>query len=85
MTTLAPRSPLDGIAGRDDAEQVWEQMDLEVRRSIIRALMTVTIMPAGKTNGGRPRGWKPGQPYFQRDRVQISWHQDDGQAGNLAA
>jgi hypothetical protein len=69
---LAPRSPLAGIAGRDDVQDVWDKMSLEQHRAIIRPLMTVTIRQAVKPNGGRPKGWQPGQPYFDRNRVQIT-------------
>jgi len=71
---LAPRSTLAGIAGRPDVQDVWDSMSLEQHRAIIRSLMTVTIRQAVKPNGGRPKGWQPGQPYFDRNRVQITWN-----------
>ena len=71
---LTPRSPLAGIAGRPDVQEIWDSMSLEEHRAIIRSLMTVTIRQAVKPSGGRPKGWQPGQPYFDRNRVQITWN-----------
>jgi site-specific DNA recombinase len=71
---LAPRSPLAGIAGRPDVQDVWDKMSLEQHRAIIRSMMTVTIRQAVKPNGGRPKGRKPGQPYFDRNRAVVTWN-----------
>src|SRR5262249_18013876 len=40
---------------------VWDELTLDGRRALIKALVTVTILPAPK---GRPPGWKPGEPYL---------------------
>ena len=32
--------------------------------------MTITILPAPK---GRPKGWRPGQPYFDPDSIRVEW------------
>lgn len=62
MTAAAGTSPLAGIAGRTDAEEVWAGLDVPRRKAIISALMTVTVLPAGA------RGQK-----FRPDRVRIDW------------
>lgn len=49
-----------------DPEAVWKTRTLEQKRRIIRAVMTVTVNPQGK---GRPKGWRPGQPYFDPEAV----------------
>lgn len=43
--TAAGRSPLAGIAGRADAADVWERLDLGRQRAILQALVTVTVLP----------------------------------------
>lgn len=50
--------------------RIWEEISLDQRRAVIQALMTITIRPSPK---GRPRGWKPGQPYFRSSSVDISY------------
>lgn len=44
-----------------DPEGTWATAALDQRRAIIDALMTITVHPQGR---GRPKGWKPGMPYF---------------------
>jgi len=41
----AGRDPLAGIAGREDAAEVWERLDLGRQRAILQALVTVTVLP----------------------------------------
>lgn len=57
-----------------DPVKVWETLDLGTRREVIRLLMTVTVMPAPK---GRPAGWRPGKPYFDKGSVHIKWKTKD--------
>lgn len=58
MDTLNPTA---AIIAADDVAAAWEAQPLGVRRQIIRALITVTLKPAGK--GVR----------FSPDQVQIEW------------
>lgn len=51
LEETAGSSPLAGIAGNPDAAAVWARMDLGRRREIIRALMTVTLLPMEKLRG----------------------------------
>ena len=53
-----------------DPAKVWEELDLDRRRAVIAALMTITVGPAPK---GRPKGWVPGTPYFDGASVAIEW------------
>ncbi len=66
-------SPLTGIADAEDVRKAWEAATVGRRKAVIRALMTVTLLPAGK---GRPAGWTPdgGRGYFDPSRVRIEWH-----------
>ena len=45
------------IADADDVESAWWSLDIERRRLILDALMTVTILPVGR--GGARGGFKP--------------------------
>lgn len=54
-------NPLAALVGKDDIEGRWEQTPMSNRRKVVRALMDVTILPAGK--GVR----------FSDDQVQIAW------------
>jgi site-specific DNA recombinase len=55
--------PLAGLIGPDvDVEATWRRLDLGRQRSILDALMTVTVMPTGPTG-----------PRFDPSSVQIAW------------
>ncbi len=62
-------SPLDGIAGRMDAGQLWQSLDLGRQRAVLAALCTVTLLPAAN------RGRLPGGGYFDSDNIRVDWHQ----------
>jgi hypothetical protein len=59
-------SPLAGIAGRPDAADVWADLDLGRKREIVKALVTVTLLPIT----GRLRG-----VVFDLDSVRIRWRE----------
>lgn len=72
-----------GKVGFDEVKAYWDakrREDLHWCRSIIQALVTVTVLP---TKGGRPPGWRPGQPYFNFDAIRFDWHSRRG--GSVAA
>ena len=50
----------------------WEGAGIDAQRALIRALMTVTIMPAPR---GCPPGYKKGTPggYFRSEFIKIEW------------
>jgi site-specific DNA recombinase len=53
---------------------VWEGLDLDRRRNVIQRLIaSITVNLASK---GRPAGWKPGEPYFDADSIEIAWRED---------
>lgn len=65
-------SPVTGLVGAADVAAVWRGLDLSRRRAVLDALMTVIVDPAPK---GKPKGWRPGQPYFHPSAVRIRWRQ----------
>ncbi|HEY9524407.1 MAG TPA: recombinase family protein [Thermopolyspora sp.] len=58
-----------------DPQAVWDGLDLDRRRAVIRELMRVVVLPLLHT--GRPKGWTPayGQEwgYFDPSRVVVDW------------
>ena len=62
-------SPLDEFR-HGDPEAIWDSLDLDRKRAVLKVLMTVTVHRAPK---GRPPGWKPGEPYFHAESVTIEW------------
>ncbi len=61
-------SVLDGVTG-PSARDVWPNLDLSRRRATLDAVMVVTVH---RTRRGRPRGWKPGDSYFDPRGVEIT-------------
>jgi len=53
-------SPLAPLIGADDVAAAWDGLTMGQQRAVIRALITVTVQPAGR--GRRPE---------IRDRVQF--------------
>ena len=54
-------NPAAALAGAADVEAAWAGLPLQSRRAVIRTLMTVTVLPAGK--GAR----------FTPEQVRIEW------------
>ena len=71
LAELGRHDNLAAFRGHDPAA-VWARLDLHQRRAVITTLMRLVLKPAPR---GRPRGWKPGQPYFDPNAVDIHWHQ----------
>jgi len=67
-TSLLSTLPL----GSPEIGEQWETYDLEKRRAIISAIMTVTVQRARR---GRPPGFKAGtgQTYFDADTIEVCW------------
>ncbi len=59
-------SPLVDVVTADDVAGAWAKLDLQRRRGIVDALMSITVLPA-------PRGRRPGGAWFDPDSVQIEW------------
>lgn len=56
--------------GTPDVAAAWADYDLDRKRSIIAALMTVTVLPAPR---GRPKRDADGTPVVDPDSVRIDW------------
>ena len=67
VTEVAGTSPLAPIAGRADADAVWEAMNLAERRAVIATLMDVVVRPS-PTRGQR----------FDLRRAQLTWRTEAG-------
>lgn len=62
-----------GKVGFEEVRAFWDAKrrdDLLWCRSVLLALVTVTVLP---TKGGRPPGWRPGEPYFNYDAIRFDW------------
>jgi site-specific DNA recombinase len=55
-------SVLGGLVGVDDVRAVWDGLELDRRRAVIDALMTITLDSPGR-----------GARVFDPDTVQIEW------------
>lgn len=62
---IGQQSALGVFTGRDPGD-VWDALDLDRRRAVVDALMTVTV------NVGR-RGRLPGGVYFDAEAVDVDW------------
>jgi len=67
LHAVSARDPLAGLAGREDAAQVWAGLPLGTKRAIVRLLADVTLL------AGRKGGRLPGGSYFDPDSVRIKW------------
>lgn len=63
-------SVLVGVVGDHDVAAKWDRLTLDRQRAIVDALMRVTLLPSPK---GRRAGWRPGEPYFRPETVNIDW------------
>jgi site-specific DNA recombinase len=74
VAAAAGVSPLDVLAGPSPREK-WERLlksgDIGQVQAVIRALMTVRVLPTGR---GRPKGSPSRERFFKRDAVKIEWH-----------
>lgn len=73
MEAQAQQSVLAGLPlGTPKVVEEWPDYDLDRKRAIVDALMTVTLLPAKR---GRPAGFQPGitKSYFDPAAVRIDW------------
>lgn len=61
---------LASVLGAADVRAHWADLTLDRRRGIIRALMTIRLLPARR---GRRPGWRAGESYFDPDAVDVAW------------
>lgn len=59
-------SPVAHLASSTDVAQAWKGYDLERRREVLRRVVTVTVLPAG-------RGRLPDGSYFDSSRIVLDW------------
>ncbi|NOV96810.1 recombinase family protein [Isoptericola halotolerans] len=59
---------LGGVLGAASPGEAFLVAPLDVQRAVLDALAEVTI---NKGRKGRPRGWKPGEPYVDLETVEI--------------
>lgn len=69
-STAAAAEPLATMLTSQDPAAAYLAADLDIQRGIVELLMIVTFLPGKK---GRPKGWKPGDPYFDPESVRIDW------------
>lgn len=67
LADAATTSPIADIVTADDVAVTWAGLGLDVQRTVLAELMTVTLLPA-------PRGRRPNGTYFDPDSVQIEWN-----------
>lgn len=69
VTALAP------FRTGEPAQTVWDGLDLDRKRAVLREIMRVVVLPTGR---GRPHGWTPeyGREwgYFNPDTINIIWN-----------
>lgn len=70
VAAASQMSVLDGLIGVTSEE--WDALALERRRRAIDRLFTVELW---KGTRGRPKGWKPGEPYLDAQTVKILWRE----------
>lgn len=56
----------DFVLAGEDLRRVWTETSPDLRGKVIDALMTVTVLPAG-------RGRRPGGGYFDPETIRIEW------------
>lgn len=66
---LSRQARLVAITGKDDAVEAFLSGTVDYQRLTVKTLVEVTLLPAKK---GRPKGWKPGLPYFDPGTVDIT-------------
>ncbi len=69
LSAAASGAVLHNVAG-PDASARWKTLDISRQRTVLDALMVVTVHPSRK---GRPRGWKPGSSYFDYNTIEVTW------------
>ncbi|MEV7457980.1 recombinase family protein [Pseudarthrobacter oxydans] len=61
ITAAEHLNPAAGVIGAEDVAEAWRELPLANKRQVIRALMSLTVLPAGK--GVR----------FDPEQIQIEW------------
>ncbi|MDP9143411.1 MAG: recombinase family protein [Actinomycetota bacterium] len=59
--------PVTHLVSSGDVRGSWKRYDLDQRREVLREVVTVTVLPAG-------RGRQPDGTYFDPSRIELHWH-----------
>jgi DNA invertase Pin-like site-specific DNA recombinase len=72
------------LAGREDAAALWQRLDLEGKRGVIRSLVDISVNRQGR--GVRPPGWQRAESYswFNPERIAIRWRGEPVSSGEPA-
>jgi site-specific DNA recombinase len=70
MADAGRGSVFEGVVGAEDVAKRWRGLHLDRRRAIVDTLMWIVVY---RTKKGRPKGWKPGESYFDPKGVKILW------------
>jgi hypothetical protein len=71
LARAATVDPLVGLVGAPDVRKAWKALELDRKRNVLRALVTVTLV--------QPRtGRMPDGGYFDYDAVTFEWKRDSG-------
>jgi site-specific DNA recombinase len=75
LATANMPDPLDEFAGLNAWQKLdlWDSIDLDRRRVVIRSLMTIQVGKGAKGVIPRDRRWRPELPSFDPQRVKIRW------------
>lgn len=68
LTEAGAAGRLGDLVTAADPGAMFQESTLSRQRAIIDALAVVTLIPTAK---GRPKGWSPGQPYFDPTTVNV--------------
>lgn len=68
LAQQASRDALASVWGSDDPGAAYDASTLDRKRAIVADLLTVAVHPGTR---GRPKGWKPGQPYSDVESIDI--------------
>lgn len=63
------RSVLAGLVGVPDVAAAWDALHLDRQRAVVDRLFTVELW---RSTRGRPKGWQPGESYFDPATVKIT-------------
>lgn len=65
---LSRQARLSAVIGKDDAVEAFLSGSVDYQRLTVKTLVEVSLLPAKR---GRPKGWRPGLPYFDPATVQV--------------
>lgn len=70
ITARTRGNALAGFVQSGDPAAAYDAAPLDVRRAVLRELLDVTVDRGAK---GRPKGWRPGEPYSDTSTIALRW------------